>query len=236
MLAGLALTGCETTQEKSARLERVALARAKAAPLGTTGLKIAAPSKTIKIASSSVVHSSEGTAAVVTLRNDGVSGQREVPLAITVHGAGGTAVYSNSSPGLSTSLVAAAYVPARGEATWVDDQVQASSTPVSVTGEAGEGKSTSGRPPQIVIGADSLGEEPGGAAVVSGTVANRSSVPQKELVVAAVVSSDGHVTGAGRAVLARLAPGAASGFQIFLVGSAPKGARLAVSAPPTTFG
>jgi len=235
-LAAVALTGCETTQEKSARLERVALARIKAEPLGAQGLKITTPSKTIHVTAGVVLHSSEGNAVVVTLRNDGVSGQREVPLAITVKGSSGATLYTNSTPGLATSLVSAAYVPPRGEATWVNDQVQSTATPTAVAGEVGEGKSTTRKIPEITVDSQQLVEEPGGIAAVKGTVTNRSQTSQRELVVDATVSSGGHLTGAGRAVLSRVAPGASGPFLIYLIGTAPHGAQLKVTSAPTTFG
>ncbi len=235
-LACLALTGCETTQEKSAKLERAALARQRNAPPGAAGLKITRASSTVKVASTAVLHSSEGTAVVVVLRNISRTAEHQVPLEITVHGAGGAIAYANTSPGLSPSLASAAFIPAHGEAVWVDDQVQASSTPASVTAEAGDGKLLNGAAPRVVVGAGHLAEEPGGAAVVQGTVSNRSAIAQKELVVYAIASSGTRVTGAGRAVLSSLGAGASSSFQIFLVGSAPHGARLRLEAPPTTFG
>ncbi len=234
-LAGLALAGCETTQEKSARLERAALQARKNAPLGANGLKITTPSRTIKIVSAAVVHGAEGTAAVVTLRNSGPSGQREVPLAITVRGAGGATVYTNTTPGLAASLVSAAYVPARGEASWVDDQIQTSSPARSVSGEVGEGKSTTRRIPEVSVDSQRLGEE-GGIPTVQGAVSNRSQTAQKQLVVTAIATSSGRVTGAGRAVLNEVAPAASAQFQIFLVGTAPHGAHLAVATAPSTFG
>jgi hypothetical protein len=46
---------------------------------------------------------------------------------------------------------------------------------------------------------------------------------------------DGKIVAAGRAVLAEVKPGASVPFQAFFVGDA-KGAKLEVSAPPTTSG
>jgi hypothetical protein len=233
-LAGLALTGCETTQEKSARLERVALHRSGANPLGSAGLKIARASTTIRVLSAGVVHSSEGAAVAVTLRNDGAVAQRQVPLLISVHDAHGKVLYSNSAPGLSPSLVSAALVPAHGTASWVDDQIQIEGIPSGVSAKVGEGSPVRGRVPEIAIGAHRLLQEPGGIASVTGSVANRSAVTQRELVVTAIATRGGKVVGAGRAVLTGLAGGASGPFQIFLVGSA--GTGLSLDAPPSTLG
>jgi hypothetical protein len=234
--ACLALTGCETTQEKSAKLERAALATQRAEPARSAGLKIARPSRVIKVVSTAIVANSEGAAAVVVLRNDSATAQTQVPLAITVRGNGGSTVYTNTAPGLAPTLTAVALVPAHGQATWIDDQVQAASTPTSVTAQVGEGKPAHGAPPQIAIASSQLGEEPGGIPVLKGTVVNRSTLAQRELAVYSVLSVAGRVKAAGRAVLASLAPGASSPFAIYLIGSAPHGAHLELTVPPTVTG
>ena len=235
MLAALALTGCETTQERSAKLERTALRVAAQKHHAEQVLDVTEPSAVIKVVSSAVVHNSEGTAVAVLLRNDSATAQREVPLAVKVLAADGATLYTNETPGLSTSLRRVALIPAHGQATWVDDQVQTTGTPSSASAEAGEG-TRAGAAPQIVLSGQRLGEEAGGIGVVTGTVANHSTIAQHELLIDATASAGGRVLAAGRALITSLAPGASSSFQIFLIGSAPKGATLTVSAPPTTFG
>lgn len=231
-LAALALAGCETTQEKSARLERQALGSKSSGAPAATGLSITHPSASIKVVSAAAVHDSEGAAIVVTLRNAGARTQKEVPLLVRVNG--GTGSYSNAAQGLAPSLVRAALVPAHGETIWVDDQVQATEASGSVSAEPGEGSRVAGSAPQIVIGTHKLETDPGGSAVVKGNVSNRSAVTQKELVVYVVASRGGKVVAAGRGVLANLAAGASSPFEVFLIGQ-PAGASLALAAPPTTF-
>ena len=68
---------------------------------------------------------------------------------------------------------------------------------------------------------------------MAGTVRNRSTVTQQDLVVYAVARRGGKIVAAGRAVLPEVAAGASVPFQAFLVGE-PSGARLEASAPPTT--
>ncbi len=227
-LAALALAGCETTQEKSARLERAALAGKSREALTARGLSISHPSTSIKVRSAVAVHDSEGAAIVVTLRNTGARAQKEVPLLVR------SGSYSNNAQGLAPSLVRVALVPAHGETVWVDDQIQATETTGAVTATPGEGTPAPDAPPQIVMGAPRLETEPGGGTVVHGTVANHSNVPQKELVVYVAASRGGKILAAGRAVLASLAAGASSPFEVFLIGR-PAGATLELTAPPTTF-
>lgn len=235
-LACLALTGCETTQEKSAKLERLALAGQHGPGRGSQGLTIKRASRIIKVVSSAVVHSAEGTAVVVVLRNDSATAQSVVPLAITAHDAAGAAVYTNTSGGQATSLVSAALVPAHGQLTWVDDQIQAGSTPTSVTAEVGEGKPAKGAAPKVLVTSYHLSEEPGGLPVLQGTVVNHSLLGQNELAIYGVATSGGRVQAAGRAVLASILAGASASFRIFLIGTVPHGARITIDAPPTVLG
>jgi len=231
-LAALALTGCETSAEKSAQLEKVALAKLRNRPAAKGGLKITRPSTVLKVTASAVLHSSEGSAAVITLRNDSATAQAAVPLEIMVHGAGGTTLYTNTGAGLATSLTTVSYVPAHGTTTWVDDQVQASGTPTGVTALVGEGKPAHGRAPQIVVHRGEVSQEAGGTEI-KGTAQNGSATAQKELIVYAVSVRGGRIVAAGRAVLAELAAGASAPFSILLIGEAPGGAGLSLSAPPT---
>jgi hypothetical protein len=227
-LVCLALTGCETTQEKSAKLERAHHKSAVAAQ----GLTISQASPTIKVLSASAVHTSEGTAAAVTVTNSG-SARREVPLLIYIRQAGGSPI-SNSEPGLAHSLTSIAYVPSHGKAVWVDDQLTLTGKPGAATAKIGEGKPATGAAPKITLGSHKLEKEPGGE-VLSGTVTDGSSVAQHELVVYATATRDGRTIAAGRAVIASLAAGATSKFQIFLIGASAAGAQLTLSAPPSTF-
>jgi len=230
-LVALALTGCETTQEKSAKLERAA--HSKAVVQNASGLKIASASRTIKVISASALHTSEATAAAVALSNTGTA-QSDVPLLISVSQSGGPAV-TNAEPGLAHSLTAVAYVPAHGTAMWVDDQLTLTGTPGAVKATVGEGKPATGALPKIEVISHRLEKEPSGEAV-TGTVSNRSQVAQHELPVYAVATRGGRTVAAGRGVVNTLAAGASGKFEIFLVGTSAQGAKLTLEAPPSTFG
>jgi len=225
-----ALTGCETTAEKSARLEEAALARARTTHSSTVPAAFA-PSSKLHVTQTALVHGLEGWAVVVTVRNDSAGAQLGAPISIVVHGAGGSSLYTNAEGGLSRSLTTLPLIPAHGEATWVDDQVQVSGTPSGVTAKVGEGMAVKKAPRALTVSSRPPVAEPGGGEGVAGKVVNRTGVEQRELVVSAVARRAGRVVGAGRAVLSTLAAGATSPFQIFFTGSA-KGARVEVGAPP----
>lgn len=229
MLAAGSLSACETTQEKSARLEKAA--KLKKATVAASGLKIASVSRTITAVSATSVHSSEGTAVAVELANHSTAA-REVPILISV-AEGSTAGYTNSAPGLARSLTSLSYVPAHGRASWVDDQV--TGTGGRVTATVGAAKPATGPPPAIAVVSHKLEEEPGGGEAVTGTVANRSKLDQHELVVYAIAKRGPTVVAAGRAVVPLLTAGATAHFQIFLLGSGAKGAQITLSAPPSSF-
>jgi hypothetical protein len=228
-LAG-SLSGCETTAEKSARLERTAH---RERPV-EHGLTIAKPSTDVQVLSATIVHGAEGNAAVVTLRNRSGHTLKDVPIAIAVKDAHGSTLFQNNTPGLEAALTSLASLAAHGEATWIDDQVQASGTPASVTATVGEAPTANGSTPHIEVQGVHISEEGGGTGA-AGTVRNHSNVTQQNLVVYVLARRGGKVIAAGRAVLPEVGAGASLPFQAFLQGS-PAGARLQASAPPSTFG
>ena len=234
VLVLLALSGCETTAEKSAKLERQAKREQAEHPtLAQKGLSIGRASTQVKLLGATVVRSSEGAAAAVRISNVSSRALRSVPIAITVKDAHGRTLFQNNAPGLEAALTLLSSLPAHGSVTWVDDQVPASGGPASVSAIAGVAPTASGPEPRIEIEGPRLGEASSGEA--SGTVHNRSRVTQQKLVVYVIARRAGTITAAGRAVLAEVAPGASVPFQAFLVGDL-KGAKLEASAPATTFG
>lgn len=234
LLAGVGLCGCETTAEKSAKLEAQAKREAALHPERVQkGLSIARASSRARVIGATVVHSAEGAAAAVTVRNLTGETLRAIPIAITVKDASGRTLYQNNAPGLEAGLTSIGSLPAHGSLTWVDDQVPATGPPATVTARLGEAPSTSGPAPRIEAQGAHLGEEATGEA--AGTAHNVSGVTQQKLVVYVLGRQGGKIVAAGRAVLPEVAAGASTPYHAFLVGSA-AGASLQVSAPATTFG
>jgi hypothetical protein len=232
VLAALALAACESNQERSARLAKAAKQQeaeaAKHAALARRALTITRPSVKIKVIGAAVVHSSEGAAAVITLRNVSGTPLSAVPIQIVVRNTSGASVYTNAVPGLSPTLASVALIPAHAVLTWIDDQVQATGIPASVSAKVGEGTPVSGAIPQLNVTGAHLSE-----AQAEGNVVNSSHVAQQELVVDAVARRGGTIVAAGRGVIANAPAGVSTPFQIFFVGN-PAGARLEVTAPTTT--
>lgn len=231
LLAMLALCGCESSQERSARLEREAKRQVSA--IADSGLRIARASSEVKVVATQVLHASEGDAAVVTLRNVSTHALRDIPLAITVTGKTGATLYRNNIPGIEAALTSVPLLAPGASFTWIDDQVQAGEAPAGVSAVAGEGQSTNGPAPQIRLSGVHGTEAPEGSGI-AGKVSNESGVAQTNLVVYGLARRAGQIVGAGRAVLSEVPAHGSSEFQVLVIGSA-HGAQVEATAPPTTF-
>jgi hypothetical protein len=224
----LAFGGCESTQDRSARLKREAhnkLGQAK-------GLKVTKVNPSVKVLSTTTLRDSNGTAVVVRMRNVGSSGFARLPVAVQVLDAQGKSLYRNDVPGLETSLVEAAMLPPRTELWWVNDQVAAAVDPARATAQVGESPSAAGPVPRIELHGARLVTDPVDGISVKGTAINRSQIDQRRLVIHCVAQRNGKVVAAGRAIVERLRPGKPTRFTIFFIGD-PHGAKLTLAAPPT---
>jgi hypothetical protein len=230
-LAGVPLGGCETSAEKSARLERAAVHRGTAA--GAAGLSIVHPSRTLKVTATALVGSSEGAAAAVTIRNTATHAVHDVPIELVVRSPAGARVYSNSTPGLAHTLVSVGYIGAGARLTWVNDQLPPAAAHGTASATVGEAPSAAGPAPLVATSGVHAFEDPTNGPGLEGTVVNRSHVAQQELGIYAVARSARGVVAAGRAVVAQLPAGGSSSFQLFWVGN-PKGAHIELVAPPTS--
>jgi len=225
------LAACETTQDTSKRLSK----QGKALLKGKT-LTIATANPDIKVTSSGVLQDQNGTAAVVELKNSGGS-QADVPVLISVSGAKGQQLYTNSGPGLDPSLVQLAAVPKGQSEIWVNDQVTATGKPKSLKATIGLAK---GRAPAtlplMTITKLAFGSDVSGV-YARGIITNTSKVAQKRLVIACVSTSGPTLKAAGRAIVDNLPPAPTPkpvSFRVYFIGN-PKGGKLSCSAPPTVF-
>ncbi|HME01520.1 MAG TPA: hypothetical protein VKG38_00635 [Solirubrobacteraceae bacterium] len=230
LLLALVFGGCENNIERSAHLAKLAHHQHHL----QAGLSITHASTDVKVVKTAVVHSSEGSAAVVMVRNISPHTLVNVPIAITVKDASGRTLFQNNARGLEARLVSISSLPAHTEATWIDDQVQLSGTPTDVSAIVGEAPVANGPVPTIEVQGVHPTEE-GGSPGAAGTVRNRSGVAQQSLVVDVLALRGGSIVAAGRSVLPEVAAGASVPFQTFLVG-APEGAKLEASAVPSSLG
>jgi hypothetical protein len=198
-LAGVALvvTGCESTQDKSARIA------AELGPISQEeGLKIEQRSKDVKVASVTLLTDANGSAVAVELHNDSGRDLAEVPILIDVLDADGRSVYRNDIPGIEPALAAVPFIPAGGEVTWVHDQVLSTGKPAKakvIVGAGGE--PADGERPEVSVSEPELEGDPYTGVAASGEVVNESGEDVERLLLYAVARKGGRIVAAGRGAI-----------------------------------
>jgi hypothetical protein len=228
----LCASGCETTQELSAKIGRKL--GHQSAVAGTTSL--GAANRDVRVERSALLGAGGQYAVALELTNAGAKAQSDFRVLIDVLDAKGRSVYRNDTEGIEASIQQLALLPAHATEWWVDNEVVASGgVPSSVT--AAVGASTGAVPaavPAITTrGVSASDSFPGPH--VSATVDNRSTVAQSELAVYAVALHGSSVVGAGRGIVPALAAGASAQVEIPMVGSV-DGSTISVTVAPTDLG
>jgi len=224
-------TGCQSTQDRSAQLRK----KAGTVLSQRTQTLVTRINPDVKVLRTATLHDDNGSAAVVELRNTSRRALVNVPVAIDVRGAGGASVFRNDAAGIEPSLVGPAYVPPASQFAWVNGQVSATGVPRSVVARVGVGHGAPPRSvPSIQVVAPHLEPDPTSGISAVGTVTDRSPVLQRKLVLYCIATRGGRIVAAGRGGIDRLRPNKPTRYTIFFIGN-PKGAKLTVAAPPTTF-
>ena len=222
------VAGCESSQEKSARL-----AKQGGKAFTRKGLEVGRQNPDVKVGRTFVLQDSNGAATVVELRNVSPAALVNVPVSIDVLAAGGRSVFKNDAPGLEPSLVSAPVLRAKSEFTWVNDQVTPTARAKSVQVKVG---TSPGRAPaslpKLDVPAPTLKNDPVSGIEAAGSVTNRSKVEQRALIVYCVARKGSKVVAAGRAAIQRLKPGQKLLYHVYFIGD-PSGAQVSVAVPPT---
>lgn len=229
LFAVAGLTACQSTQDRSAELE----AKGETTLLSEEGLKIKRENPDVKVTSTAVLTSAEGNAVVVDLHNDSDENLTEVPILIEVLNAKGDSVYKNDIPGIEPALAAVPYIPAHGDAEWVNDQVLGVGKPKSVKVKVGTGGGVhSGPLPEIEVSQPRIEGDPVSGVSATGTVVNKTGVDQRRLLLYVVARKGDRVVAAGRGALEHLKPELKKlKYTIFFIGN-PGGADLKLSKYP----
>ena len=226
--AAVLAAGCQSTQEKSAELERKGGEAFK-----EEGLSVKRASRDVKVLSKAVLSDENGAAAVAQLKNVSKRTLVRVPVAIDVLGKKRKSLFKNDDPGLEPSLVGVSVLRPGEEIFWVHDQVFATAKPQKVAVKAG--KDAGGAPaklPEIQVTPAKLVVDATSGVAAEGKVRNRSDLLQKKLVIFGVARRAGKVVAAGRSQVERLKPRKSATYQIFFIGN-PRGAQIELAAPPT---
>lgn len=230
-LAGVALVvgGCESTQEKSAKI---------GAELGPVkeekGLEITKESKDVEVVSTDLLTDPNGSAVVVRLRNRSERDLVGVPIAIDVLDANGKSVYTNGIPGIEQALAAVPFVPAGGEVEWVHDQILAAGKPAKVKVRVGVGgEPFKGEQPRITVSEPKLEGDPYSGLLAGGDVEYGSGEDLDRLLLYAVATKGGEIVAAGRGAIEPLKPKPKPfPYNIYFIGD-PTGAEIEVSQFPS---
>jgi hypothetical protein len=229
LVAGMALSACQTTQELSAQ-------RAKNAKklVAGKGLTVSRENPNVVVGKTTVLQDRNGIAAVVELRNTGREAQAKLPVAIAVTDAKGEQLYRNDVAGLEDSLVSMPLLTSGEDAFWVNNQITAAGKPAKVSAKVGVAKGKApATVPSFEISMVRIGSDTDGA-YAKAAIANRSKVEQRRLTVFCVARRGDRIVAAGRAIIDRLAAagGKPTTFTAFFIGN-PRGAKLTFTAPPT---
>ena len=226
----VALAGCESTQEKSAKLK----AHAKHVALSSRGLQITRASTHVTVLRAVTVSGSEGAAVAVTLRNRSARALHDVPIAVSVTSATGQTLYQNNTAGLEAALTSVPSIAPHQTITWVDDQVPPTRGSARASAHVGEAASSSAALPALSVAGTQPTQDPSNGAGARATLSNRSTIAQHSLLVYAIARRAGRIVGAGRAVIPEVAAGGSAPVQVYFTGES-RGASLELEPSPTTF-
>jgi hypothetical protein len=228
LVLAFVLAGCESSQDKSARL-----AKQGGKAFTRKGLDVKRENPDVKVGRTFVLQDANGAATVVELRNVSPAPLVNVPVSIDVLGANKRTVFKNDAPGLEPSLVSAPVLEPRSEFTWVNDQVTPTGRAQSVNVRIGQAPGRAPADlPKLDLAPPKLKRDPVSGIEASGAVTNRSKVEQRGLIVYCVARRGGRVVAAGRSAIQRLKPGQKLFYHVYFIGD-PSGAQLSVAAPPT---
>lgn len=227
-LGTLALSACQSTQDKAAEIQ----AQGQAAVAAQVPLTIPKPNKDVKVLSATVLNDEFGSAVAVELENTTGKTLVGVPILIDVRDAKGKPVFRNDAFGSEFALNHVPLIKPGEASFWVNDQILANGDPKTVRVTVGQPDSTSeAELPELAISSPRLNRDPSGIEV-EGSVTNSSQLDQLKLILFAVARRGGRVVAAGRGQLKKLRAGARPGrYNIFFIGD-PRGAEITVTAPP----
>jgi hypothetical protein len=230
VIAVAGLSACQSTKDKSAELE----AQGSTTLISDEGLEIKRRNPDVRVTGTAVLSGSEGSnAVVVELHNGSDENLTEVPILIEVTNSKGKSFYKNDIPGIEPALAAIPYIPAHGDAEWVNDQVLGVGVPKSVKVTVGTGGGTySGALPEIEVSQPKLEGDPVSGISATGDVVNKTGKDQRRLLLYVVARRGNEVVAAGRGAIEHLKPERKKlKYTIFFVGD-PSGADLKLSEFP----
>ena len=225
----LAASGCESTQDQAARVQKANALRTK---IAAQPLRIPRSDSRIRVTSKVLLKGKDVNAVVVTLKNTSSKSIADIPIAVNVRNRSGRLVATNTAPGSDHWLNHVPLIRAGQTVDWIDDQFDPDTTAASASVKVGIGAVVNRPYADARLFRTSFFEDPVSGTSLAGKAKSSAPVTQERLVVFSVGRSGGRVVSAGRGVVERLAGGKASGFTVFFVGANPKSVALKTIAPP----
>lgn len=224
----LLVAGCETTQEKSAKI---------AAALGPVkeekGLEIDKESEDVEVLDTTLLTDANGSAVVVEVKSNSDDVLVDVPIAIDVLDAKGENVYTNTLPGLEETLTSIPVLQPGETLAWVNNQILATGEPDEVKVKVGADAGTlSGELPDIEVSDAELENDAVSGINAAGTAINNTDEQLERLTLYGVARDGDEIVAAGRAAIENLNPGRQKVYRVYFIGD-PKGAELSVTSFPT---
>jgi hypothetical protein len=234
VLAALALSACESSQTRSARLRAAAGKRTV-----ERGLQVGRPNADVRVEAATIITDAKAgrSAAVVELRNTSTRPLAGLPLVFDVTGADGKKLFSNNLPGASSDLTTVPSLAPGDTLAWVNNAIigiHGATAVTAVVGTPAKAAAAGSTPPQLRVSGVHLETDPVDGVTAVGRVVNPSQIPQERLVIFATARRGSKIVAAGRSVIPVVKPGAKGApFTMFFVGN-PTGAKLTVQAPAVT--
>jgi hypothetical protein len=227
VLAGLMLTACTSSQDKSQAI------RERAQATAPKPLVIAKPNRDVKVGDSTLLHDQNGDAIVVPLTNGSDKTMVSLPILIDVRDPKGNTVYKNATAGIDYALNHVALLKPHETLYWVNDQLTGEGKTAKVKVGEPEGKPPAGPLPPYTVSPPRFGHDFSGVKV-SGTVTDDSKIDQSHLILFAVARQGSQVVAAGRGQIKKLKHTAKPApYVIYFIGD-PTGSEVTIQAPPTT--
>lgn len=234
LLGCAAASSCTTTQQAASRLQ-LNDARIRASQLHT---RIIALSTSIEARSVLVIPTRGHRTFVVVLRNLSSTPTSDNAIVIGLIGRTGRATPLNGAANRPYFDAHLPSIPARGELRWVlttSARVPPESRPYALVGRRSTPSPTVSAPmPSLSVSSLNSAKRSGTRRKLVVRVQNRSSIPQYQLPVYAIVSRSGVPVAAGAAVIPALGADSQAVVGIPMFGSA-TGGQLELEAPPTTY-
>ena len=227
----VAATGCESTQDKAARVQKENARRQK---LASIPLTVPKTDRRIQVLGTTVLRGKEANAVVVTLRNSSPKAIADIPIAVDVLSPKGRRITTNTAPGTDHWLNHVPLIRPGQTIDWVNDQFDPDTKSVSAKVRVGIGTSVARPYPDANLLKTHYFKDPISGTSFTGKARSNAPVNQERLVVFSVGRQGGRIVSAGRGVVERLRAngGNKSTFTIFYVGADPKSVQLSTLAPP----